>query len=141
MPGPYIALAVFCEKVLQEADGVLSLIRVVDRVQVTASGTGDLPDELPLQQIPMTLVVSLRSGDARGRHPIHLDVELPSGQTLERRSVDVMFEGEDRGANVILNIGLEAQEGVYWIAISCHDQELTRVPLRVIYQRIPGAPG
>ena len=29
--GPYIQVAAFCERVLQEADGVVSLIRIVDR--------------------------------------------------------------------------------------------------------------
>ena len=32
MPGPYITMATFCEKVLQEADGVLSVIRIIERV-------------------------------------------------------------------------------------------------------------
>ena len=37
--GPYLAAAVLCEKVLQEKDGVLSAIRLVDRFIITASGT------------------------------------------------------------------------------------------------------
>src|SRR5215203_5961123 len=37
--GPYLQMAVICEKVLREEGGPLSLIRVVDRVTQTAEGT------------------------------------------------------------------------------------------------------
>ena len=33
-----LVLATFCEKVLQEKDGVLSIIRMIDRIVVTVSG-------------------------------------------------------------------------------------------------------
>jgi len=36
--GPHIVNATFCEKVLIEPDGVLSLIRLVDRFTQTATG-------------------------------------------------------------------------------------------------------
>ena len=36
--GPYLAVAVFCEKVLVERDGVTSAIRLVDRVNRSAVG-------------------------------------------------------------------------------------------------------
>ncbi len=32
--GPYLAFAVICERVLTEADGTISLIRVVDRFTI-----------------------------------------------------------------------------------------------------------
>jgi hypothetical protein len=31
--GPYLNAALLCEKVLQERDGVLSIIRIIDRAQ------------------------------------------------------------------------------------------------------------
>ena len=46
MPGPYITMATFCEKVLQEADGVLSVIRIIERVTLQANAAG-APAELP----------------------------------------------------------------------------------------------
>ena len=36
--GPYLHAAHFCEKLLTEKDGVLSAIRIIDRITVTASG-------------------------------------------------------------------------------------------------------
>jgi hypothetical protein len=36
--GPYIGAAFLCEKILQEKDGVLSAIRIVDRITHSAVG-------------------------------------------------------------------------------------------------------
>ena len=138
MSGPYVQLATICEKALQEADGVLSIIRAVDRLTLTAQGT-NVPDELPQGMLQPTLVVALKSDDARGRHPVTLRIQQPSGLYLPERSFDVMFEGEERGVNLILQLQIEAEEGLYWFEILVNDQLLTRVPLRVIYQRIPTA--
>ena len=94
MPGPYVQLAAICEKVLQEADGVLSVIRVIDRLILTAQGT-ELPDELPQGLLAnVTFVVSLRPDDARGRHPLQVRIQQPSGVFLPEQTFDVMFEGD-----------------------------------------------
>ena len=135
MPGPYVQLAAICEKVLQEGDGVLSLIRVIDRLTVTVSGD-QAPEQLPGGNINATLVVALRPDDARGRHAIRLRIQQPSGIYLPERSIDVNFEGEDRGVNLVLEMQFEAAEGLFWIEVSVEAGLLTRVPLRVIYQRI-----
>jgi hypothetical protein len=139
MPGPYVQLAAVCDKVLQEADGTLSLIRVIDRFTVTAHGPGpgELPAELPEGNLDVTLVVALKADDARGRYPISLRIQQPSGAYLPERSFDAMFEGGERGVNLILRLQLEALEGLYWFDVSMNERLLTRVPLRIIYQRIP----
>ncbi|MGH8973348.1 MAG: DUF6941 family protein [Acidimicrobiia bacterium] len=139
MPGPYVQLATLCEKVLQEADGVLSIIRVIDRIIVTAQGS-EVPTELPQSNLEFTLVVTLKSDDARGRHPVSLRIQQPSGAYLPERTFDVMFEGEERGVNLILRLQLEAVEGLYWFDVAVNQQLLTRVPLRVMYQRLPTGP-
>ena len=132
--GPYLALAAICEKVLNEADGVLSLIRIIDRVIVGAAGS-EVPDDLPPTQLNFTVVVSLKSGSARGRHKITLRPESPSGQQMNSLDVPIHFEGEDRGANVIIGFNITAEEeGLYWIDVLFADELLTRMPLRVIYQ-------
>lgn len=139
MPGPYIQMATFCEKALQEADGVLSIIRAVDRIVVTAQGS-EVPSELPQGNLQLTLVVALKSDDARGRHPVSLRIQQPSGVFLPERTFDAMFEGEERGVNLILQLQLEALEGLYWFDVAINERVLTRVPLRVMYQRVPTDP-
>jgi hypothetical protein len=138
MSGPYVQLATFCDRVLQEQDGVLSIIRMVDRINVSAQGT-DAPAELPDSRVKTTLVVILKSDDARGRHELKIRVNLPSGQTAEEQKLDVIFDGDERGVNLILEMEFAVIEGLYWFDVLLNEQLLTRVPLRVSYQRIPGA--
>lgn len=132
--GPYLAVAVICERALQEQDGVISLIRVIDRITVGASGP-DVPYDMPPVPINFTVVIALKSGSARGRHTLKLTPEDPSGLKLNTLEMPVHFEGEDRGANLIVQFGLTAEmEGLYWIDAYFADDLLTRIPLRVIYQ-------
>ena len=44
--GPYLITAAFCEQVIEDKSGVLSLIRIVDRMYITAQGP-NAPDEMP----------------------------------------------------------------------------------------------
>jgi hypothetical protein len=137
MPGPYVNAAMFCDRVLQEADGVISLIRVIDRLTVTAQAPGgEAPPELPEGQLQVTLVVTFKSDDAQGRYPVTIRPQLPSGTYLPENTIDVMFEGADRGVNLILNMQIPAIEGLYWFDVILNDQVLTRTPLRVMYQRM-----
>lgn len=128
-------MAVLCEKVLQEKDGVLSIIRVIDRLVIGATGA-DVPAEMPHGQANMTMVIMLKSGDARGRHNLSVSPELPSGGRLPKNQLPVLFEGEDRGINAVINMNLAiTEEGLYWFDIILDENQiLTRVPLRVLYQ-------
>lgn len=138
MPGPYVQLATFCEKTLQEQDGVLTLVRVIDRIIVTAHDQS-APAELPPGPVTTTFVLTLKSDDARGRHPVTLRFQQPDGQYLPDQTVDVLFEGEDRGLNIISEMHFLALEGLYWLEVLVNSALLTRVSLRVLYQRIPGS--
>jgi hypothetical protein len=139
--GPHVIAAAVCDKVLQETDGVLSLIRVVDRMVIQVAGN-QAPPELPEGGgVSITFAVLLRSGDARGRHPVAIGVEAPDGRSLPPQQIDVMFESPDTGANIVLNLVIPAMEGIYWLTVSVEGRELTRSPLRIMYQRIPGFPG
>jgi hypothetical protein len=140
--GPFLGMAVLCERVLTEQDGTLSLIRVVDRVTrlvPTGPGATAIP---PPQPIPLQLVLSFRSGAARGSHQIAVQVETPSGLRLPENSFSILLEGEDRGANVILNLQTLTldQEGVYWFDILLAGNLITRVPLRIVHQLVTLAP-
>jgi hypothetical protein len=140
--GPYVQIAALCEKVLQEKDGVLSVIRVVDQVNITASGVG-APDEMPPGNLNLTAVVSLKAGIARGRYDVKILPVSPSGKNMHETIVSAYFEGDDRGVNVIFNIALGIrEEGVFWFEVYARELLLTRIPLRVVYQRLThSAPG
>src|SRR5919199_274808 len=99
VPGPYVQAATFCEKVLMEQDGTPSLIRVIDRIIASApGGPAELPEGMILQT---TLAVFLKPDDARGRHPVTVRPQLPSGVYLDEQNFDATFEGDERGFNLI----------------------------------------
>jgi len=137
--GPYLTLAALCERALQEADGTLSLIRLIDRVQInlaatTAPGVA-MPTIPAAPAIPLTFAVALKSGDFSGSQMLLVRIETPSGFKVPDYRQKVTFEGEDRGATIVIPMQFPAQdEGVYWFVVELGDVVMTRVPLRIIKQ-------
>lgn len=130
--GPYVGIAVFCEKILREADGVMSLIRIVDRITFQVPTPGTAPAAYPL-----VAVIMLKAGDAHGTYSIVLQTTGPSGQTLGTIEAPALFEGNDRGVAVALQFAFQpAEEGLHWFDVMVEGQRLTRIPLRAIYQRL-----
>ena len=138
--GPYIQLAAFCERVLREGDGVISLIRVVDRVTHAERGSNP-PQDMPEFRYPLTMVLNFKSGTARGRHEITITPEQPSGETLQPVTISVTMEGENKGINVVSPIDIPYKyEGLYWFKIDFDGQVITRIPLEVRYSRMVVGP-
>jgi hypothetical protein len=134
--GPYLITAVLCERAIQENDGVLSLIRMVDKITNTIAGPSPtVPDTMPPVSVNLTLVIVMKPGEARGRYMITVRPEAPSGQQLSEVELPVSFAGSpDTGANVLFGINMIAtEEGVYWFDILLDGQLLTRTPLRIEY--------
>lgn len=140
--GPYLQAAFLCERILQEADGVVSAIRIVDRID--AQVADDLP-EVPPPSVPvnLTLFMSFRSGQAREIDDLSIVMEEPSGLKRESMTHSVLFEGgEDRGSNIIVPLAMMAdQEGIYWFNVLLRQRLITRVPIRVVFQRPIRGPG
>jgi uncharacterized protein DUF6941 len=134
--GPYLSAAVLCERVLEEKDGVVTLVRLVDRLLIASQGP-EAPSTLPPTTISLVAVIWLRSGEARGSHTLKIRPELPSGQSLDAPQVTIHLEGEERGTRSVFNLNLVAeQEGLYWFDVLFDDNLLTRIPFRIIYQRM-----
>lgn len=140
--GPHLIVAAFCEQVIEDKSGVLTLIRIVDRMNITAQGP-TAPEQMPPANLNWFLVLIMKSGEARGSLPVKIEPELPSGIRLQPISFSAHFEGGNRGIQTIsqLNMRLETP-GVYWFRIHVDDQLLTQIPVEVIYSRIvtPQAP-
>jgi len=137
--GPYLKIAAFCDKVLQEQDGVISLIRVIDQINSTAKGPG-APKEMPPLDYQIFAVISLKSGSARGKHTIAIKQESPAGLMISPAfEQQVVLEGEERGHNLVVNMQLKFdEEGLYWFHVLLDDELLTKMPLRVTYLRSSG---
>jgi len=133
--GPYLKAAAFCESVIEGKDGVLSLIRIIDRLTITAAGN-ELPTEMEPFRTVLRLAVMFISGRAKGTHDVTLRVERPDGTSARAWSGTIFLEGEERGANVVIEMSTEFRmEGLYWFDVLFDEIQMTRVPFRVIYQR------
>jgi len=87
------------------------------------------------EHVAVNALVSLKSGTAKGRFKVKIRPEAPSGELLPAIEVPVLFEGEERGVNLILQIAIQAEhEGLYWFDVFLEEGRLTRIPLRVVYQ-------
>ncbi len=86
--GPYLTMAVLCEKVLEEKDGVPSLIRIAERFNIA----GPSPSMQPTVVSPM-LVIGMRAGMFRGPAIVEVQPVLPSGQLRPAIDIADSFRG------------------------------------------------
>ena len=132
---PILAAALLCERVLEEKDGVNSLIRCIDRIVVQAQGQ-QVPGQMPSIPVSVWAFISFKSGSARGRFSVTLVPRTPSGFKLAGPTIPLLFEGEDdRGINIKLLVNFQAQDkGLYWFDVVLDDEVISRMPLRLVYQ-------
>lgn len=141
--GPWVALAVFCDQVIEDKQGVLTLVRIIDRMTVEIRGAGvDLPETLPPGMVTLTFVVSLKAGTAVGRFEVSIEIEPPNGQNKPVTSRSVTVPAPHYGANLVNKIAMGVeQEGVYWFSVKVDGRLLTRAPLEIQYIRSAAAAG
>jgi len=129
----FLHVATFCEKVLNEADGVNSLIRMIDRFNVQG-----ITEEMQPVLLQFTAYISFKSGFLRGKHKVSIRPKSPKGEDMPSMDIPVLFEGDDdRGPALNIPIGWTAQEeGLYWWDLYLNEELITRMPLRVNYQQV-----
>ncbi len=133
-PRPYVIAALLCEKVLQESNGTVSIIRVADRLGYSVAG---MPEGMkPITQL--SGLISLKSGPVTGDHTLKIIGENPVGVRQELFTFPLHLMGKDHGQNIILNIafGIE-QDGLHWFDVVFDDEVLTRIPLIVAKESGP----
>ena len=135
---PFVQVATICQMPMQEANGSLSLIRIMDRLAVPG-----LTDEMPPTPLAqLHIVVILKSGPMRGKYKWSIVAETPSRKRILGQEMTALFEGEERGVALISPVAVIAEEeGLYWFDVIVEQELLTRIPLRVMYQKMPGFPG
>lgn len=134
--GPFIQAACFCETVIEDKSGVLSLIRIIDTLTHSEAGPTP-PDDMPAFPYTFKLVLMLKSGEAKGRYNLKIEPELPNGATEKSILVTAYFEGEEKGQNVVADMAFVFKiEGLYWFSVFLEDKKLTAMPLRVKYNRV-----
>jgi len=131
---PYLKYGVICERVLTEKDGVLSLIRVVDRFTITITGR-EPPDQLPEGIKGMTIAMCWAGG--LGTHEAAFNIQSPGGETQRSpQSWSFNLDALNRSHGIIVRLPVRIKrEGVYWIEFVLNGEVKSRIPFQVVYQR------
>lgn len=130
--GPFLTTAAFFETVIREDTGILTLVRMIDRI--TISPKASWISHLPPSPVSTNLVVSFRGQNLDGSGVVSIHPVKPSGERMERMDIPFVFDAQ---TGVNLNISLELvveEEGYFWFDILLDNAVVTRTPLQIVFQ-------
>lgn len=126
--GPFLATAVFCERVLREQDGGVSLIRIVDRLDIDVKGL-----EIGPIKGQLILFLTFKTGNANGEYEMSLIKESPSGERAKPQHHPIKFDGSPN-TNRSLTINLQAtfdEAGVWYFVLLLNGKQITKIPFEI----------
>jgi hypothetical protein len=127
---PFVAAACACEKVLNEPDGAVSAIRIIDTLTLTRPAA--LPAEAPLVT-HFKLLVLLKSGDVEGKSELAVKLRNPNGRvTSSFGPWPIILTGGEQGAALALNFDMLVTDyGLYWFDVYWNGEQLSSIPLKL----------
>lgn len=135
-PKPQLAAAFLCEKVLQEKDGVMSAIRIVDTFWIQKPPGPQPPQAIPV--VAVTLFLAFKAAGAKGAFQLKVRlVGLPNDLTptiAPEPTVPMNFSGEqeEQGANFVMNFAVPVREfRLYYFEVLVNDELVTKVPFKL----------
>jgi len=127
---PLLAVAVICERVLQE-EQVSSIIRIVDVFNLTGESKTLKPGV-----IEFTIYLLFKSDKARGTRTVKVDVISPSSETRQVFTGHGEFKGGGQGISFTVKGMFGVKEtGLYWFEVFVNKDLMTRIPLRIEYRQ------
>lgn len=126
--GPFVAIAVFCQRVDLQPDGSADLIGIVDGVALNPQH----PQDAPALVLSVRAVIALRAGGARGARTIGIRGTYPSG--AEGLNAHRVVQFTDQRPAITLNLPMELElpeTGTYRFDVTCDDALLTVMTLAV----------
>jgi hypothetical protein len=137
--GPFLAAAVFCEGILEDMQGMLSVQRIVDGmlVSIPSSVPADFPSKKNPIQLVQNILLIFRSGDKPGKHKLKLDIESPAGKKSKALQQEVeLTQPPNGGLNFKTKTNLHIySSGVFWVDVRLDGKLVTRMPFDVQIKR------
>ena len=133
--GPYLSAALFCDQILEDRDGTLSAIRIIDTVTLKIAASTPPNQAIPLS---VAMLLTFKSGDSPGKHEIRVDMRSPAGK-LKRGGPQTheLSEQPYGGVNLkMITTIMVKKGGVFWIEINLDGRRISRTPLNVIVERV-----
>ena len=135
--GPYLQAALICEKILQERDGVMSVVRIIDTFNRVVPGGPTIMEPFPFL---LNLLIAFKSGQALGTYEISITPTRPnSNEKLPSMKLNVNFEAPDyRGVGIAAQLMMQFDTpGVWYFDVELtgegRTRRVSRIPFRVIY--------
>ncbi len=124
--GPFVALAVLCQRYDRQPDGTVDVTGIVDGIGLRAES----PDRLQLEPavVPLTVLVALRAGGVRGLRMVEVRGVFPSGAEGPAVKQRVTFSDDRPGITLRVPLELSVQEaGTYWFDVLSEGVLITRI--------------
>src|SRR3954470_12536702 len=120
--GPYVQAALLCDHVVQESDGRVTIVGLLDRVVLSAAEQTSATKVAPAT-VSCHAVVILKTGFRPGNYKLRLVLTSPAKKRMREFSVEIKLPTEeDQGVNVVMPIQFPAsEEGVYWFELKLND--------------------
>ena len=121
----YVQAALFCERVLTEEGGVVSLMRVVD------TGELKLPRNFSFTPVVELEAVVMLKSEEPGTYRVEIIGQSPSGKKIEVGEPTVVtLPGNGGGFNIRVQMKFGVREfGLSWFDVIADGEVLTRMPL------------
>jgi hypothetical protein len=133
--GPYLLMAVLCERAQQDQYGSFSVMNVLEQL-VAGTDSPDAPLKMPTFRFQGNLAVSFASGNAKGEHALTIVPIEPSGERMDLVLQVINLKGEDHRATFVSSVSMDiTTEGVYWFEVALDKRVVTRIPLKIRYER------
>jgi hypothetical protein len=141
---PYVSAALFCDKVVEGKDNTLTVVRIIDKVEMqvvaddkTLEALAKVADGIvPKPALSVTGVFGIKSGNLEGKFTVHVEVENPVGKRSRIQSFPVELRGGDSGANFVVNMVLSPEfDGTHWFELIFEERVLSRIPLTISRMR------
>jgi hypothetical protein len=129
---PFLAAAIFCEKILEEKDGTISAIRIANRIQFTPKGPGISLETHPAD-INIMALISFRVNAMKGKHDFKFNSNSSILVEPLNLNAETLIDAVEGGVqNIMLDLSFSVKrEGVIWFDVLLDEELITRMPLRI----------
>jgi hypothetical protein len=138
--GPFLLACLLCERVIEEKDGSLTAVRLIDQIILEVPQLPPNAVEIT-PPLNMTLLVSIREGEPTHAYEVSIVVRDPSGAS---RRLDppgqLLVAGVVAGGNFLAKFRFVPQQvGLYYFEVNLDGRFLSRVALDVIRRDSPAS--
>jgi hypothetical protein len=130
--------AVLCERVLEETDGTISVIRLAEHLVIDVS-RGNASGASTIAVPTNLLLVFKRESEEPSEYQLALRVTSPTGREVTIAEIDLAIgSGYGRGIDLIIPFDFPASgAGMHWFAVWANGEVLTRMPIEVLTTKVP----